>query len=314
VPLHGEKYDSEPVLSAEREAAYARERGMAPDDSPACVVVCFDDALFEHLVEARGGRELRSALYGGTLYSLDATDGRVGVAGGFGIGAPATAMVVESLAHRGVGAFALCGYAGVLDADVDPTDVLVATEALRDEGTSYHYRPAALAAAPPGDLTEDLVERLDGGGETVLAGPTWTIDAPFRETRAEVERYAAEGVLSVEMEAAAAFTVADCRGVEAAAAFVPSDYLGPDTWEPRFHEVEEHLLALGDRVVAALAARGRRRFTAASPSIGVGCRRPRTPRSRYRTRGARRSRPPGPARRVGPARSRPRGRVTRRRP
>lgn len=122
---------------------------MDTDGSPACVVVCFDDALFEHLVEAHGGRELRSAPYGGYLCSLDATDGRVGVAGGFGIGAPATAMVVESLAHRGVGSFALCGYAGVLDSDVDPTDVLVATEALRDEGTSYHYRPAARTSGSP---------------------------------------------------------------------------------------------------------------------------------------------------------------------
>lgn len=255
VPLHGGKYDSEPVLSVEREAAYARERGRGVDRAPGSVVVCFTETLTEHLVETHGGRELRASFYGGSVYRLDDLDEDIGVVGGFGIGAPATAMVVESLAGRGVEAFALCGYAGVLDSDVDPTDTVVATEALRDEGTSYHYRPADRTAVPPGSLTDRLVDRLDGDGERVRTGPTWTTDAPFRETRAEVERYAAEGVLAVEMEAAAAFTVAAESGVEAAAAFVPSDYLGPDAWEPRFHETRAHLRDLGDRVVSALGSR-----------------------------------------------------------
>jgi uridine phosphorylase len=218
------------------------------------MLVCFSGSLFEHLVESHPSSELRSSFYGGSIYRLTDSDPGVGVVGGFGIGAPATAMAVESLAHRGVERFALCGYAGVLDSAVGSTDVLIATEALRDEGTSYHYRPAARSATPPGDLTDDLAARLGAGDRTVRTGPTWTTDAPFRETRAEVERYAAEGVLTVEMEAAAAFAVAEHCGVEAAAAFVPSDYLGPDTWEPRFHEVEERLLDLGDQVVRELVS------------------------------------------------------------
>jgi nucleoside phosphorylase len=255
VPLHEGKYESDPVLSAELEAAYARERGHGVDDVPASMVVCFSGSLLAHLVEKHPSRELRSSFYGGSIHRLTDPDPGVGVVGGFGIGAPATAMAVESLAHRGVESFALRGYAGVLDPDVDSTDVLVATEALRDEGTSYHYLPATRSIGPPGDLTDRLADRLDDGERSVRTGPTWTTDAPFRETRVEVERYAAEGVLTVEMEAAAAFAVADHCGVEAAAAFVPSDYLGPDTWEPKFHEVEEYLLDLGDRVVRGLAAR-----------------------------------------------------------
>jgi purine-nucleoside phosphorylase len=254
VPLHEEKYESEPVLSPEREAAYARERGHGVESVPESMLVCFSGSLFEHLVESHPSSELRSSFYGGSIYRLTDSDPGVGVVGGFGIGAPATAMAIESLAHRGVERFALCGYAGVLDSAVGSTDVLIATEALRDEGTSYHYRPAARSATPPGDLTDDLAARLGAGDRTVRTGPTWTTDAPFRETRAEVERYAAEGVLTVEMEAAAAFAVAEHCGVEAAAAFVPSDYLGPDTWEPRFHEVEERLLDLGDQVVRELVS------------------------------------------------------------
>lgn len=48
VPRHGEKYDSEPVLSVEREAAYARERGQDAGRTPGSVVLCFSETLFEH--------------------------------------------------------------------------------------------------------------------------------------------------------------------------------------------------------------------------------------------------------------------------
>lgn len=107
-------------------------------------------------------------------------------------------------------------------------------------------------APTPGSLTDELVDRLDGRDERIRTGPTWTADASFRETRSKVERYAAEGVLAVEMEAAAAFAAAGECGVEAAAAFSPSDYLGPDAWEPRFQEAGTHLRDLGDRIVSAL--------------------------------------------------------------
>jgi nucleoside phosphorylase len=190
VPLHEGKYGSDPVLSSERETAYARERGHGVESVPASMLVCFSGSLLERLVETHPSGELRSSFYGGSIHRLTDSDPGVGVVGGFGIDAPATAMAVESLAHRRVEEFVLCGYAGVLDPDVGSTDVLVATEALRDEGTSYHYLPASRSATPPGDLTGRLAERLDDGDRTVRTGPTWTTDAPFRESRAEVERYA----------------------------------------------------------------------------------------------------------------------------
>ena len=100
VPLHEGKYGSEPVVSAEREATYARERGQDVEDVPGSMVVCFSGSLFEHLVENYPSRELRSSFYGGSVYRLTDSEPGAGVVGGFGIGAPATAMAVESLAHQ----------------------------------------------------------------------------------------------------------------------------------------------------------------------------------------------------------------------
>jgi nucleoside phosphorylase len=48
------------------------------------------------------------------------------------------------------------------------------------------------------------------------------------------------------MEGSAVFSVADRRGVDAAAMFVVSDYLGLSDWEPKFHLTAEDMQRLGD--------------------------------------------------------------------
>lgn len=77
-----------------------------------------------------------------------------------------------------------------------------------------------------------------------IKGSTWTIDAPYRETKAEVKHYQKEGVLTVEMEAASLFAVAQYLGVEAGAILTISDYLSEDEWDLHFHLTEEHLKKL----------------------------------------------------------------------
>ena len=47
----------------------------------------------------------------------------------------------------------------------------------------------------------------------VYTGATWTTDAPFRETETAIERARSEGILAVEMEAAALYTFAEVREV-----------------------------------------------------------------------------------------------------
>ena len=84
---------------------------------------------------------------------------------------------------------------------------------IRDEGTSHHY-------LPPGDEVARRsrprpVARRDAGarGCPVRVGPTWSTDAPYRETREDVLQLAGEGVLAVDMELAALLAVAAGSGV-----------------------------------------------------------------------------------------------------
>jgi uridine phosphorylase len=73
---------------------------------------------------------------------------------------------------------------------------------------------------------------------------------------AEAKHYQADGVLCVEMEAAALFAVAAQRGVPLASAFTISDSLADLVWDPQFHaaETEAGLVTLFAAAVDLLAA------------------------------------------------------------
>jgi purine-nucleoside phosphorylase len=83
-------------------------------------------------------------------------------------------------------------------------------------------------------LTDQLEYSLESLGLAAVRGTGWTVDAPYRETVAEARHYQQEGVLTVEMEAAALFAVAAYHRVDMAAAFTISDSLAELEWEPQF--------------------------------------------------------------------------------
>jgi uridine phosphorylase len=126
-----------------------------------------------------------------------------------------------------------CGGAGVLDKTIAVGHLLVPTSAIRDEGTSYHYLP------PSREVTASL--EAVGAIETVLQRhkyeylltKTWTIDALYRETPAKADLRRAEGCLTVEMEAAAFFAVAQFRGVPFGQILYGGDAVCAGEWDSR---------------------------------------------------------------------------------
>ncbi len=205
----------------------------------------------------------------------------VGVCALRGPGAPYAAIILEELAALGVRRFVIVGMAGSLQSDLESGRTVVCERALRDEGTSHHYGAVGRYARPSPGLTRALRATLDRNAIPYEVGATWTIDTPYRETLAEVRRYRSEGILTVEMEAAAVFTVARIRGCEAAALFVISDHLTDRKWEPRFHDTRPALRSGLDLAIATLSGR------AASGE-------PRNEGRRHRRTPAPRSRPTGP--------------------
>ena len=156
-------------------------------------------------------------------------------AGSLALAGSKPADVLEEFIAFGVSRFLSVGTAGSLQHHIGIGDLVVCDRAIRDEGLSHHYvAPGKYAHASP-DLTARLVRALDNDGQSFVVGTSWTIDAPYRETKAEVSDYQQEGVACVEMEAAALFTVAHYRGVEMGAMFTISDSLASLEWHPEFH-------------------------------------------------------------------------------
>jgi len=249
---------STPLVTPERFAQHLHERGLlegfvAPDG----VILLYQRAFAHALLEREPHRS--EGPYPGQLHLLDRFDGRIGVLAFFGIGAPAAAAMVDTLAALGTRRFVNLGAAGGLQPGARVGDLVVCSRAVRDEGLSHHYLAPARYAMPSTRLTDALSQRLTAAGRSFTVGSTWTIDAPFRETVEELRHYRDEGVLTVEMEAAAVFAVAEFRGIEATAAFVLSDVLSEVEWTPDFGAAEIHagLALLVDAALELIQAEAR---------------------------------------------------------
>jgi len=168
------------------------------------------------------------------------------------IGAPIAAIVLEELAPLGVETVIGLGTAGGIGTGLHAGEAVVCSAALRDEGTSHHYAPSARWAHPDFDLLTELRSALPHA----IVGPTWTTDAPYRETIEEITLYRDGGVLTVEMEAAAMFTVGEALGVKTASVFCISDTLHGEAWEPSFHStgLDNALWDLFETVESVLVA------------------------------------------------------------
>jgi uridine phosphorylase len=134
-----------------------------------------------------------------------------------GIGCPSAAIAVEELSRVGVETFVRVGTTGALQADIEIGDMVVATGAAKNEGTSKRYEDVEYPAVPDYDVLSALVDSAEANDEEVHVGPIASDDAYYAETDEYVEDWEAAGILSVEMEAATVFTLARRKGLRAGA-------------------------------------------------------------------------------------------------
>ena len=152
----------------------------------------------------------------------------------FPIGAPAAVTLVEEMIACGMTSLITTGAAGSLQPHAPIGTFVVPDAAIREEGTSHHYAPSGEAAVPSPSLRRAIEDRLRAQGIDYETGTSWTTDAVYREHRGKIDRYRAAGVMTVEMELSALFTVAAFRGIECAALLVVSDELHGENWDIGF--------------------------------------------------------------------------------
>ncbi len=173
-----------------------------------------------------------------------------------GTGGPTSVTMLEMVIAAGARTVVAVGGAGALMDELAMGQVVVPTEAVRDEGTSFHYLPAErsialdqeVAVALGAFLAErDIPHRLD---------KVWTTDGLFRETPTRVARRREEGCVLVDMECSALAAVSAFRGVRFGQLLYAGDSLATEEWDHRGWQqagsVREQLLDLAIDAARAL--------------------------------------------------------------
>jgi len=115
-----------------------------------------------------------------------------------------------------------------------PGDFVIPSKIVIGEGTSRYYYPRIKVIRPDLEIVKILKEACSKIGVKPFIGSVWDTDAIYREMRGRIEKLQAQGVLGVEMESSATFTVAKFRGIKAASLLVVSDSLANFKWELYF--------------------------------------------------------------------------------
>ncbi|QAU12861.1 uridine phosphorylase [Halorubrum sp. BOL3-1] len=144
------------------------------------------------------------------LYRFERNGEEFGIVGR-AVGASFAVLVAEQLFAAGCEFLVSVTSSGRIAPKDDPPYFVLIERALRDEGTSHHYQSAGRYARLDPDLRASVEAACEPVSRPVYMGATWTTDAPFRETETAIERARSEGVLAVEMEAAALYAFADVR-------------------------------------------------------------------------------------------------------
>lgn len=188
-----------------------RQKGLPNARVPSVCVVDPDGDIVRELV--RAGHALRDpswACYHTDLYLVRDGDSAYGLIGG-AVGASFAVLVAEELFASGCECLLSITSAGQIAPLGSPPYFILIDRALRDEGTSYHYLPPARYSEADPNLVNAAQRALADIDVAVVRGSTWTTDAPFRETATTIAARRAEGLLAVEMEAAALYAFATAR-------------------------------------------------------------------------------------------------------
>ena len=223
------EFDSTP------EAILEPGRIFTPMDIPEHAVACFFQDVITKLSQhhqARVIHHLRSEIGTHPIYEMNIEGKRLAVFHP-GVGAPLAAGLLEEIIALGCRKFIACGGAGVLDGTLAVGHVVVPTSAVRDEGTSYHYLPPAREVNASATGVAALQSVLSAHQVEYLLAKTWTTDGLYRETTTRMQRRRAEGCVTVEMEAAAFFAVAQFRQVQFAQLLYGGDDLSGEAWDHR---------------------------------------------------------------------------------
>lgn len=148
-----------------------------------------------------------------------------------GIGGPSAAIAMEELVKCGAEVFIRVGTCGGMQLDIKGGDLVIATGAIRAEGTSKEYAPIEFPAVADFRIVNALVDAAENLGYTHHTGVVQCKDSFYGQHSPETKPVSYElqnkweawkrlGCLASEMESAALFVVASYLNVKVGSIFL----------------------------------------------------------------------------------------------
>ncbi len=210
------------------------------DGFPECCAAAFSSRITESFAQKTGAKRiaaLHPAFGDIPVYEIVHRGHRVAFYTAMP-GAPACVNSLEDVASLGARNFVFFGSCGVLDREVAAGKIIVPDTAIREDGTSYQYCPAADEIALDPNAVAAVKAVMKRRGVFYVTGKTWTTDGFYRETPEKVRRRKEAGAICVEMECAALTAVSQFRGLRFAEFFYAADLLDGSKWDAR--DLREH--------------------------------------------------------------------------
>ena len=164
-----------------------------------------------------------------------------------GIGCPSTAIAMEELMRIGADTFIRVGTTGALVPYLDSGDIVVATGAVRWEGTSRTYVPLEYPAVASYEVLNALLRAAEELNVKVHPGIVISSDAFYGGNDEVLRKFGEANVLAIEMESSLMFTLASVRGMRAGSICTVDGNIFKGTGKDEF-EPGERSGELADRV------------------------------------------------------------------
>lgn len=204
------KYYSEPSVflpeNLLREAR--RQKNIKECNVPSICLLDPDGDLAAYLLRKEKALKNKCwACYHSSLYSFKLDGIPIGIIPCV-VGASYAVLVAEQLFVSGCQWLISITSAGIIRQPDHSKQFALITEAIRDEGTSYHYLPPDVPSALASETKELLMPLLCDKSCLFFEGHSWTTDAPYRETQSAIAVRKRQNIVCVEMEAAALYALA----------------------------------------------------------------------------------------------------------
>ena len=188
-----------------------RQKSIASCAVPKICILDPDGDILKYLQKDKQA-ELNKcwACYHTELYNFTFNKTKFGIIA-CAVGGSFAVLLAEQLFVSGCSLLISVTSAGLILSPPKNVRYILIKEALRDEGTSYHYMPPESKAEINSKILKKLFPLLKKKNSQIDVGNSWTTDAPYRETKTAIEYARDKKVNAVEMEAASLYAFAKAK-------------------------------------------------------------------------------------------------------